>query len=262
MKKLLKTGKLMRLIVAVAVVIALLMSVSVIVLAVNGGVNENKKVVLDLNAQGSNAFPCIRQSDVVTVTASVSDLTSFDDGIYGFTIDVIYDSAVFSYVDESARASADSLDFNVFANPNNDNTLGEDVVTVLFFADDLSYIDNDAVLFSLDFEVTGNVTDDFDFEPFDWKFADIKNGGGFELITLDPEPDAETVSLKKIKAGDIDGDGNVAVNDIVFAKKHIVEAIELTGGALLAGNCDNTDGLDNINALDIIWMKREILGLN
>ena len=259
-----RVRKLIRPVVAIVVATALLLSVSAVVLAATAA-NPNKKVKLTLSAEGQSRFACIRKNDTVTLTANVSDFTTstFKDGLYGCTLDIVYDSGVFGYVADSARLETADENFTVRANPNV-NSNDESVVSVLFFADDaegaLSYIDEESGLFSLDFEVIGNVSDDFDFTPFDCKLADKKDiGNDFELVTLNPAPQALNVALKAILTGDINGDDSVTVTDLVLIKKHIVNAAGLTGGAFLAADAD---GSGVLAAADITWMRREILNLN
>ena len=255
-------GKRVKTIVAVAV--ALFMVIPVTALAAGESVNTNKKATLTLNAESSSAYGCIRKSDTVTLTAALSNLAggTVQAGVYGFTIDVIYDAAAFSYVSGSARLQTTSPNFKVDANPN--VSAGQNVVTVLFYANDseggLSGISADSNLFSLDFTVTGDVTKTANLTPFDWKFADKKSStNGFELIGLTPAPTAKTLSLKKIKAGDINGDNAVSVLDLVVLKKYLAQTKDLTGGDLLAASAD---GLGSPNTSDLVWMRREILGLN
>ena len=259
--------KLMKSVVAMVVITALLLSVSVIALAVNSVVNPNKKATLTLNTESTGAYSCIRKSDTVTLSGHISDFTTltFRDGVYGLTIDIIYDSAVFSYVEDSARNITDKASFSVLANPNV-NGDGDDVVSVLVFANNdvapLSFIDDTAGLFALDFTVVGNVNDTVDFEPFDWKFADKQDSGnGFELITLYPTPVSEGVTVKQITAGDINGDNAVSVKDLVIMKKHLVQTIELSGGDLLAAKADG-NAARTLDGTDIVWLRKTLLGLS
>jgi|GEM_PF-7120499 len=59
--------------------------------------------------------------------------------------------------------------------------------------------------------------------------------------------------------GDIDGDGKLAVNDMVYVKKHMVESIELTGAYYYAACV--TGGAEP-GAPDIVSVKRQMLGLD
>ena len=56
--------------------------------------------------------------------------------------------------------------------------------------------------------------------------------------------------------GDIDGNGKVVANDILFVKSHILKKQTLEGIYFEAGDIDKNG---SANATDILYMKRYIL---
>jgi len=245
--------------IAAVVFVALIVSAS---LGVYAAVNENKTAKLNFDIAAPAGFSCVRQDDTITLTASVASLAAFRRGLYGFTLDISYDNAMFAYVEDSATSAV--ADFDAYSN---EATLGE--VTILFFADDLSYLDANSPLFTMEFEVIGNTADDYPFVPFNCKFADkagtdLAPEDGFELIDLtipDIGEDEGVIAVSAIKAGDVDGDTVIGLQDMILLKKHLVNANALTGGALKAAKTPETSS-SALNPNDLVWMKMEMLGLN
>ena len=75
---------------------------------------------------------------------------------------------------------------------------------------------------------------------------------GFQAATLDQFGSATSYG------GDVDGDGDVDVLDVLFVINHILHLTSLSGDALLAADC-NWDG--QINVLDVIGIINVILGI-
>jgi len=236
--------------IAAALVTVLIMSITLIAVA------TSKSAKITLNITNDSIFTSIRKDDTLTVTASISNFSQYTK-MYGFTMDIEYDNTKFDYV--GIDDSLVSENFKILANGDNPG-----VVTVLFYANDasgsLSSIDVDSPLFSLDFLVTGNANGTYDFAPEDWMFADKKTEGtGFEEVILDTTTSmTKSVTTKVIKTGDIDANNIVDPVDLVLLKKHLVQPDYLSGGALLAAKT----GANPISAQDLVWIKRELLGLN
>ena len=57
--------------------------------------------------------------------------------------------------------------------------------------------------------------------------------------------------------GDVNGDGNLRMSDMIKVRNHILETQQLTGIGLAAADC-NHDG--NIRMSDMIKIRNEILG--
>lgn len=80
---------------------------------------------------------------------------------------------------------------------------------------------------------------------------------GNKLITYDSAGN-KTSEYNLVVYGDINGDGDIDILDIVKLKKHILDAGGLEGANIIAADA-NHDG--NVGILDIVAIKRHILGM-
>ena len=238
-----------------ALVTALILSLSVFAVATTI-TNLSKTAALTLDVKNSYGGSAIRVGDEIIVTANASAITGLDAGIYGYTMDILYDEGYFSYVDESIAKLAGDANFKIDAHDDEAGT-----VTVLFYADHqdtlAAVLGTDMDLFSLKFTVDLDPEDEVDFTPFDCKIADAKSSSGFELIT--PTPTAESVTVVAPEAGDIDGNEVIDTVDLVLLKRHFAGK-PLTAGALAAAETPFMDTTPS--AADLSWIKMEMLGLN
>ncbi len=75
--------------------------------------------------------------------------------------------------------------------------------------------------------------------------------------TVEPTP-APAASAPTRKRGDVSGDGNVQINDLILLRNHLLGTAVLTGDALAAADTDG-DGKVQIN--DLIRIRNHLLGI-
>ena len=66
-------------------------------------------------------------------------------------------------------------------------------------------------------------------------------------------------SIPIIIYGDVNGDGAITALDLLYVKRHILGISSLSGAFLTAGDVKTGDG---ISALDLLYIKRHILEIS
>lgn len=95
---------------------------------------------------------------------------------------------------------------------------------------------------------------------FDTKGVEVKNkaviGTGYTYVVYDLDGKKHK-TYKFVIYGDISGEGNIDIKDLLYAKLHILEKKKLKGGKLMAANACHTDG--DISIKDLLYIKLHIL---
>lgn len=190
--------------VAVAFAAALIMATSIITIAIN----FNKTATLELTAVNQSGSSVVAPGDTVTLTVKTSNQKDFTEGIVGLTMDIAYDSNRLMYRNETITSLLDD-NFSVYANEEPAGT-----IRVLLYADGKALPlsgAGDGDLFSLEFTVKSDAKEgECAFSPVGYELADYTDGKtGFELINVDPMPEAATVTVTKLPTINTSVTGNV-----------------------------------------------------
>lgn len=82
---------------------------------------------------------------------------------------------------------------------------------------------------------------------------------GNQLLYID-DNGKEVARYTFIIYGDVDGDASVTSLDLLFIKRHIVEANKLTGAYLEAADTDRCK--DGVTSIDLLYAKRHVLSIS
>ncbi|HOB36058.1 MAG TPA: cohesin domain-containing protein [Candidatus Avimonas sp.] len=192
--------------VAIAATLAVVMVGSVITLIAQ---SSQKTTNLQLTPTiGEGGATTALPGDTVTLKVSTLSQTGFKKGVVGLTLDILYDDDVFGYVNETIDKKMSNSEKFVAAT--NEATPGE--ITVLIYADayeeeiqsTLAYI-GDGDIFSLTFTVKEDAEPgDYSFTVQDYELADYTDDeGGFELVTVTPQPATVTVAKSTVISVDV-----------------------------------------------------------
>ena len=58
--------------------------------------------------------------------------------------------------------------------------------------------------------------------------------------------------------GDVNGDGDIAILDLVYVKRHLLSVIKLEGAFAKAADVNKKNGIE---ILDLVYVKRALLGV-
>ena len=81
---------------------------------------------------------------------------------------------------------------------------------------------------------------------------------GNQLLWVDKDG-KERKRYTFIVYGDVDGDGNITSLDLLYVKRHIIQANTLSGVYLLAADADRKN--DGVTSMDLLYLKRHILSV-
>ena len=197
-----------RVLLAAVIIVAVMLTSMVVVIA-----KQTKTASFTLSADAT----VVKDGDV-EVTATAENLTNLTDGIYGFTVDVQFDTAKFSFDKATGLArpgipEAFTVECNVWET---------NKVRVLFFADDpagsqnLSFLNQATDVFTLTFKAIGNVEEVGAFTPLNLIIADAESDendtkieGSFEKIGISPALDPISVTIEAaVQKYDVTFDAN------------------------------------------------------
>ena len=192
-----------------------------------------------------------RAGDIVVLTVNASNFQNIVNGIYGFTMNLGYDSTKFDYIANSATLLNDTATGSLSESTQANN------LTIVFFDNattaPLGYM-TAGNLVSVSFEVKENVTPtNYNFTLSSSEFAD--NEETIPVTVSYPSPLSVNVNASIL--GDVNGDGIVNLDDLVVVRDYLLGVGTISDPYKFAGDLY---GEGNITLNDLVGIMAIISG--